>query len=84
MRMMEYMKNVVTDLELLHLAESGEWQPVQVLESGGIITVPILGDDSPWGGFHEFVDKEGPMSYGDTQVYLMELAIWLELAGENE
>ena len=49
MRMMEYMKNVVTDLELLYLAESGEWQPVQVIENGGIITVPILGDDSPLG-----------------------------------
>ena len=32
MRMMEYMKNV-TDLELLHLAVSGEWQPVQVTEN---------------------------------------------------
>ena len=26
---------------------SGEWQPVQVIEDGGIVTVPILGDDSP-------------------------------------
>ena len=73
MRMMEYMKNVVTDLELLHLAESGEWQPVQVIENGGIITVPILGDDSPLGGGgHEFVDKEGPMSYGDTHAGILD------------
>ena len=58
MRMMEYMKNVVTDLELLHLAESGEWQPVQVIENGGIITVPILGDDSPL-GFLKCIDEGG-------------------------
>ena len=52
-------KSVVTDLELLHLAMSREWQSVQVIEDGGIVTVPILGDDSPCKvlGFLKFVDK---------------------------
>ena len=61
MRIMEYMKNVVTDLELLHLAESGEWQPVQVIEDGSTVTVPIPGDDSPCKllCFLKFIDEGG-------------------------
>ena len=40
---------------------SGEWQPVQVIEDGGIVTVPILGDDSPCElfSFLKFIDKGG-------------------------
>ena len=43
----------------MHLAASGEWQPVQVIEDGGIVTVLFHGDGSPCKvlGFLKFVDE---------------------------
>ena len=54
---------------LLHLTVSGEWQPVQVIENGGIITVPILGDDSPL-GFLKCIDEGGRVRVPYEQQYL--------------
>ena len=38
-----------------------KWQLVQIIENGGIITIPILGDDSPCEllGFLKFIDEGG-------------------------
>ena len=73
----------VADLELLHLAVSGEWQPVQVFEDGSIVTVPILGDDSPCKllGFLKFIDKCGRMRvpYCATSLHFCGMCVWLEV-----